>query len=1114
MEAVVGLLCRAALAAIAALLAAQAGAAQLVRDINAVPIATGAPASHWTGLGSTTLFLMDDGIHGEELWRTDGTPSGTTIVMDINPGPATSGITAMTVVGDLLYFFANDGTNGQELWRSDGTTAGTRIVADINAGPGDGATGSVSTPLFAVRIPVVNSVLYFTGTDATSGAELWRSDGTAAGTYRLADLCSGSCDSAPNLYAVGDARLFFTAYEPGTGIELYVSDGTVAGTKRVSDIRPGSSSSDPSRLTVTSAGVFFTADDGTRGRELWFSRADGSEASLVVDLSPGTPSSSYSPMGVIGADVVFGAAAFGGNPPGLNFYRASSSEVQVLAQRPQSGADDSLGGQGFVSVGGRLVFEARGLFPNGEVWVTDGTAAGTHRLGAASGLYSTTLFNVPGDLGGVSGSDGYYFLGYTGAPGNGVDLWRTDGTDAGTVRYALLPQPFNASSLAQLNGRIYFAGGRFGSNGWELWSTDGTAGGTAEVADLNPGPADSVPGGMIVVGGRLHFVAANTDGPVPWASDGTATGTVALHATGSATRSASSEPQWLVRLGSRVVFVADDGVHGNEPWVSDGTSAGTTLLRDVAAGTGGSSPGMFASLVSRQLFAANDGAHGNELWATDGTPAGTYLVSDIYAGPGSGNPASTTAAVLNNVAYFPASDGTPGAQLWRSDGTESGTFLVLDLSPGTPGSISDMQVLNGLLLFRYQSGAGAYWWASDGTAVGTRLVTNAASPVGANQSVIMNGFLYFAGQAAPVVNADHVQLWRTDGTAVGTTQVSNLAPGASITGIETLRAMPGHVLFWFCYNDGTAACGLYSSDGTTAGTELISPDGIGGDSAVLGNQLIYTANDPAGPWLRITDGTAAGTRNVLDAPAPLNFGSFALVQGHLLFTQVDPLLGPSVWRTDGTAASTVLVADIDPGIDTQYVPYGFTSVGNRLFFQAYAPRTGAELYVLDVATPNASEDFASVANGGSVDIHVLANDGTISGVIAPSSVNIETAASNGSTSVDQASGTVSYTPAAGFAGSDEFTYTVSDAAGHVSAAATVHVSVAQPAGPSPGTAPAPPPPPSGGGSTGGGGGAMSVLHLALLLALLGVFTVARRRSSATVRVNARARPRAAPPPGP
>jgi ELWxxDGT repeat protein len=88
----------------------------------------------------------------------------------------------------VAYFMGSDGTYGWELWKTDGTAAGTMMVKDINPGAGDG---------FLSPFTVLNSALYFSATDGVTGYELWKTDGTAAGTVMVKDINPGAGDSYP-----------------------------------------------------------------------------------------------------------------------------------------------------------------------------------------------------------------------------------------------------------------------------------------------------------------------------------------------------------------------------------------------------------------------------------------------------------------------------------------------------------------------------------------------------------------------------------------------------------------------------------------------------------------------------------------------------------------------------------------------------------------------------------------------------------------------------------------------------------------------------------------------------------------------------------------------------
>src|SRR5262245_36577806 len=101
----------------------------LIKDINLTP--AGSAPSAFTTVQNTHLFIATDPAHGQELWKTDGTPEGTVLVKDINPGPE-SGLSFLLFgaaeVNGTLFFLANDGVHADGLWKSDGTPEGTSFL--------------------------------------------------------------------------------------------------------------------------------------------------------------------------------------------------------------------------------------------------------------------------------------------------------------------------------------------------------------------------------------------------------------------------------------------------------------------------------------------------------------------------------------------------------------------------------------------------------------------------------------------------------------------------------------------------------------------------------------------------------------------------------------------------------------------------------------------------------------------------------------------------------------------------------------------------------------------------------------------------------------------------
>ncbi len=121
-------------------------------------------------------FEADDGVNGIELWKSDGTSFGTTLVKDIRAGNLSAIPRNLTNVNGTHYFRANDGANGFELWKSDGTAAGTVMIKDIRSGVADG---------YPFWLTNVNGTLYFNANNGINGYEFmevrWNSCGNGHG---------------------------------------------------------------------------------------------------------------------------------------------------------------------------------------------------------------------------------------------------------------------------------------------------------------------------------------------------------------------------------------------------------------------------------------------------------------------------------------------------------------------------------------------------------------------------------------------------------------------------------------------------------------------------------------------------------------------------------------------------------------------------------------------------------------------------------------------------------------------------------------------------------------------------------------------------------------------
>src|SRR4051794_29865498 len=203
----------------------------LVKNINAN--GSSDPQS-LTVVGNRVFFTADDGVHGRELWVSDGSSAGTYMVKDILPvidaDYAPYWPIGLTAVGDLLYFSATDGVHGYEPWISDGTEVGTHMITDIE--PTDAAFGS--DPYLYTEL---NGIVYFSAATRTNGREVWRTDGTEAGTRMVTDLTPGTGGTYPEYFEPFQNRIYFLRHDARNSDRgtLFRTDGTSAGTKAVRD---------------------------------------------------------------------------------------------------------------------------------------------------------------------------------------------------------------------------------------------------------------------------------------------------------------------------------------------------------------------------------------------------------------------------------------------------------------------------------------------------------------------------------------------------------------------------------------------------------------------------------------------------------------------------------------------------------------------------------------------------------------------------------------------------------------------------------------------------------------------------------------------------------------
>jgi ELWxxDGT repeat protein len=589
----------------------EAGTRRVTAFGNATPFSERFSEQQIAKLGSRLVFVATDGIHGDQLWTSGGTPESTAPLPICPVGGCLSLAMSARLVklGNRIVFPAVQPGTGPVVWSTDGTAAGSHTLLPSCA-PHCG-------PKIVDFALVANRILFVLGDDGpftTWPAELWQTDGTAQGTVWLASLFAGPLGTPLGPVTVGNRTLFFGGW-------LWSTDGTPEGTGQIIRLGAGGYGSDPHGFAA-------------QGDAAWFAASDGQNSTLW--RSAGTPQTTQKLADNVSSfAVACGLAFFPHADSSLRLWRSDGTAAGTYVLPWVAGGDV----EEVFPIHNEMDQIAFILgTPDGySLWSSDGTPAGTREL--------LPILSYPQPRDRIS--VGPYLLGLDGDGVNERFLWRTDGTPAGTRTIALAGASLELSSAVRLGNRIAFAG--FAPpNSLRIYILDDSG------SSLQPLVGYGAPR-LAVLHDTLYFMQGNR----LIKSDGTASGTVAVKTFDSGSSESLSS---FAPLGDRLYFSLSDPEHGSELWSTDGTAAGTVLVRDIVPGPGSSSPSELATADGRLFFNANDGVHGFELWESDGTEAGTRMVQDIAPGAASSRPREIKEA--GGHLFFSADDGARGREPW------------------------------------------------------------------------------------------------------------------------------------------------------------------------------------------------------------------------------------------------------------------------------------------------------------------------------------------------------------------------------------------------------------------------------------------------------------------
>lgn len=834
-----------------------------------------------------------------------------------------------------------------------------QLVKDVNAATAD------ADPVLTTNVN--GTLFFFVSKNVSTLHTLWKSDGTANGTVQVTSDAAFDYSYSPLTPGAPMMGAFNNKFYWVSYTSLNISDGTTAGTMTVKTFPHGVASiyNTGTRLFITS----FTSGSNAVA-EVWVSDGTVAGTTLVKSFTNPPPNFSltynyfYNPVVVNNT---------------LLFLIHTATDAGACCQPDTWKSDGTAAGT--VALGDQLwdnpfSFQNRLYYFNGDgLYQTDENFTSPTLVNALQYRYTAHFQTAQ------AGSYVYFTHGSNAVPNLGGDeLWRSDGTNAGTIKLYTTPDGSEIKNLTAVNGNVFFV------SGYNLYQSTGTVAGTTVMKDFSSlvGGLASYPTNLTASGTTLYFTAyTKADNIELWKSDGTAAGTTRVVSTYSPGSDGLS-PAFLTPFGANgVAFAATGNTTGRELFTSDGTTVSN--VADLFTQPGSSLPSYLTSTTNAVYFTATTAGSGTEMWQTDGTSGGTTMVVDANPS-GSSSPSEVVKSItdsvfwkafdgvnvglynnsnrhilqtfplsdpnalnffpasIDNILYFNGYDAANGDELWRYN--QGSAQRISDIGPGPAYAFTGTGFkYNNEVYFSASTSSNATTglYKTDGTVAGTTFIKQLGV---VDKFTVFNGNLYFFADDG----ISGAELWRTDGTPGGTTLVKDINPGSAgsevnfYTTSQPLADQP--VVYqnklYFCATSG-ATTGLWVSDGTTAGTTLFNSNWAE-ELTVVNNKLFFYNNN----GMMVTDGTVAGTI-VLFSSRPDNMLPF---HNYLVFSN-----GKTIRMTDGTIEGTVTVT-ADAGD-----PFWMISHQDALYYSDIDVAHGRELWKIDmVASPTITSVTPDAAN--------------------------------------------------------------------------------------------------------------------------------------------------------
>lgn len=531
----------------------------LVKD---TVIGSGSIANFLEGavVGDKIVFKGRQVGNNVELFVSDGTATGTNFLYDVNNNISTSSFETNTnfyVLNDVAYFLANDGTNGLELWMSDGTLSGTSILKDINP-----SFNSLDIKRFYVDEE--DNKMYFFGRLGFQNTNIYVSDGTATGTNVLANLDFTDEDTQNDFIRINN-EIIFSGGDSKYGNELFKTDGTTQGTTIFLDIERKSRSS-PSRFIEFNGDCIFIARDEEFEYKFFIHDPDTGNTQLLKDIEPAAVASTFFKTIEVGNELYFSAR---NETDGYELWKTDGTTAgTVMVKDINPGSDDGMYEfQRFYEIDGILYFTASDGVHGFELWRSDGTDAGTYMIkDVLPGSWSSSSF--PDQF--LKYNNEVYFIGYDDIGGKA--LYTTDGTDQGTQAVIYLNGLYRLrevnNKLVLIANTVEST---YGAH--ELWLSDGTAAGTFLVEEYGDNINSQISELYKFNNEMYFEAKENTQGYKSiFKTDGTVAGTTLVFNTSTVQESISIDDiDSFITCGDYMYFRVIESNGDEQLWRTDGS---------------------------------------------------------------------------------------------------------------------------------------------------------------------------------------------------------------------------------------------------------------------------------------------------------------------------------------------------------------------------------------------------------------------------------------------------------------------------------------------------------------------------------------------------------------